>query len=309
MVGKIKILLLGVKRNRHNWGFELFRKTLGEEYDVTYYGPGYIDNYQYGISINKIIASQKNKPDFILVHLPQSFEHINKLGEVDDILKVHIMGDYHYDFPLQGNYVEFLDYCKFDLIFAQSIRVLDILEFSNVASYCSYLPFSVDTCKYRKFPNTKKRIDVMAVFAHQKQFYSTRKLVRQTIHEMKGVKHLLKGVYYNDYVRSINEAKIFVNSNSKYRSINMKYTEVLACGTLFLTDKPTQFEEHGFEDKVHMVLYNTISDMKMKIRYYLEHEEEREQIALTGMKFVRENYSNKVIVKQLVDTVRRKLLC
>ena len=63
-------------------------------------------------------------------------------------------------------------------------------------------------------------------------------------------------------------------------------------------------EEH-FEDKKHLVFYkfNDFDDLKVKIDYYLENDEEREAIRLAGHNHVKENhtYTNrwKTIIEEL----------
>ena len=53
--------------------------------------------------------------------------------------------------------------------------------------------------------------------------------------------------------------------------------------------------EREFEDKKHLVFYeyNNLSQLQELIDYYLEHEDEREKIRISGHEFVKNNYTYK----------------
>jgi len=85
--------------------------------------------------------------------------------------------------------------------------------------------------------------------------------------------------------------------------MSMKYTEVMSCGTFLLADKPEGFDEQGFVDGKHLVLYSGMADLKEKVFYYLKHAEEREWIAETGMKFVHSRHTNYLRVKYLTYVI------
>ena len=110
----------------------------------------------------------------------------------------------------------------------------------------------------------------------------------------------------DDYLVTLNASKIFITSNNIFGSLSMKYTECMSCGTFMLADKPEDLDEFGYKDGKHLVIYKDINDMKDKINYYLENEEEREEIAKKGMDFVRKNYSNKATVIRFTDYIQRR---
>ncbi|BCX15612.1 MAG: hypothetical protein KatS3mg097_504 [Candidatus Parcubacteria bacterium] len=86
-----------------------------------------------------------------------------------------------------------------------------------------------------------------------------------------------------DIGKIYSQAKIVVNYNVN-NDINMRVFEALCSGNLLLTNK---IKDNGFnelfEDRKHLVVYNgTYRDLKEKIKYYLENEEEREKMAENG---------------------------
>lgn len=82
-------------------------------------------------------------------------------------------------------------------------------------------------------------------------------------------------------------AKIVVNTAIN-NDINMRFFEALCSGALLITDVIT---ENGMEDLVGQdqalcAFYRTTSELLDKIKYYLEHEDERKEIAKQGQAFV-----------------------
>jgi len=69
------------------------------------------------------------------------------------------------------------------------------------------------------------------------------------------------------------------------------------------------FDEQGFVDGEHLVLYDGIQDLKEKVFYYLDydHEAERERIAASGMKFVQSRHTNRLRVKYLSHIIESNL--
>ena len=98
-----------------------------------------------------------------------------------------------------------------------------------------------------------------------------------------------------------------MTDNGTYNCLNMKFTEVLSCGTLLLSNKPEDFDDVGFKEGEHLVIYKDLNDMQDKINYYLKHDNEREEIAKNGMEFVRKNHSNDVRIKEMTDIIQKEL--
>lgn len=77
--------------------------------------------------------------------------------------------------------------------------------------------------------------------------------------------------------------------------IALRVLDVLACGGFLLTNYQDEIAEY-FVDGKELVIYSDLDDMCEKIRYYLEHDEERERIAQAGQAKVRElfSYDNRI---------------
>lgn len=69
----------------------------------------------------------------------------------------------------------------------------------------------------------------------------------------------------------------------------------MACGGFLLTNYQDEIAEY-FVNGEELVIYSDLDDMCEKIKYYLEHDEERERIAKAGQAKVRElfSYDNRI---------------
>ena len=84
------------------------------------------------------------------------------------------------------------------------------------------------------------------------------------------------------YAKEIARARIWLSTTGPSNIVGTRYFEVLASGTTLLMcnrPPPGKWIYDGlFEDGVHVVMFDGIEDMRAKVLYYLEHEEERRDI-------------------------------
>lgn len=94
--------------------------------------------------------------------------------------------------------------------------------------------------------------------------------------------------YVNEMPLVFKNSKI--NLNMTLRSIQsgipLRAMDIMGCGGFLLTNYQADFEDY-FEAGVDYVYYTDNEDLLYKVAYYLEHEEERKQIARNGYEKVR----------------------
>lgn len=76
--------------------------------------------------------------------------------------------------------------------------------------------------------------------------------------------------------------------------------EVMACGTMLMCDDQPDVRRL-FMDGEHLVIYRDIDELREKVSYYLEHEDERKRIAENGMREVLEKHTFTYRVKAILD--------
>ena len=94
-----------------------------------------------------------------------------------------------------------------------------------------------------------------------------------------------------------------ININNTLRSIRMgiplRVLDILACGGFVLSDYQPGIAEE-FEEGKEIAFYYSLEDCKEKVRYYLEHEDERAAIALAGHRKVLEKFPFKKSLSKLL---------
>lgn len=96
------------------------------------------------------------------------------------------------------------------------------------------------------------------------------------------------------------QSKIVFNISIK-DDINMRVFETLSTKSFLLTNWiPTLGDL--FEDGKHLVMYKTMDEAVDKMKYYLQHDSEREAIAEEGFKEVRSKHTFFHRAKQVMDT-------
>ena len=98
-----------------------------------------------------------------------------------------------------------------------------------------------------------------------------------------------------------------INLNITLRSIEsgipLRALDVMGAGGFLLTNYQPEIAEY-FVNGEEVVMFESKEDMLYKIAYYLEHEEERRQIAYNGWKKVQQHFSYDVQVKKMLDIIQ-----
>ena len=110
-----------------------------------------------------------------------------------------------------------------------------------------------------------------------------------------------------DYLYAISGAKIGVNVNA-INSVRMyhsdRLTHYLACGT-FVLAKSVPDTDLLFKDDKHLKYFETAEEFFELADYYLNHEEERKNIADTGMKWVHEQFNSIKIAGYILELIEK----
>jgi len=301
----MKILLLSPNQiERYNWTHQLFRNEIGRQHDVLYYGEGY-PNYIPGKPVPEIIKGKDF--DLILTYGLKYTEPFIGIGDIN-IPKAHIAVDYFPD-STSGTYDrnhKMFKRDKYDLYFGVVGDIVRNLERNKICTKAHLLPFSIDTNIYQKI-NCDKTNDVLAVFTTNDKTYPFRTKIKKMVSSLKDLKTYTGKVQHRTYIKMINQSKLCITSNNKFKSLSIKYSEVLACGSFLLADLPEDFNELGYLNGLHLILYSGINDLKDKIYFYLKHSNTREQIAQQGMEFVRKNHNNQIRVQQMTEIIKKEI--
>lgn len=121
----------------------------------------------------------------------------------------------------------------------------------------------------------------------------------------------LQGVRTHGGVTTLTEMpKIFhlskINLNMTIKPIQtglpLRIFDIMGCGGFLMTNYQSELTEH-FEIGVDLEAYASMEELVDKCAYYLEHEEERKQIALNGYRKVCEQHTHIHRMKEMIETI------
>jgi len=110
---------------------------------------------------------------------------------------------------------------------------------------------------------------------------------------------ILNNIYNKQHSQIVSETKINL-SFTEGDGVSNRIYKLLAAGGFVLTTPWINIEDDFTIDK-DIVIFNNELEFKEKIKYYLNHEDKRKQIALNGMDTVKQydnnNYAKTIIIK------------
>jgi len=114
-------------------------------------------------------------------------------------------------------------------------------------------------------------------------------------------------VYMKDFAKVIRHVKIFLGEDAdkpfRGRYLSNRSFAVMGCGGFYLCRRNPGVE-YAFDIGKECDVYDTNDEMVEKVRYYLEHEEERKAIALKGQEKILNNYSYKDQMEKIFNWVK-----
>lgn len=128
------------------------------------------------------------------------------------------------------------------------------------------------------------------------------------------VDHLFKNVdvpFYSNYrilqayTEKMAESKLVLN-RSLNKDVNMRFFEAMCSGSALLTDRIPDQDVLGFKEGVHYIGYDSKEEMVDKAKWYLEHEWNREQIAIEGQILARQQHTYTDRVLEMLKVLKQE---
>jgi spore maturation protein CgeB len=219
-------------------------------------------------------------------------------------------------------HVEFLNRNKFTGAFI--LYPCAIPYYKKFGAKCELypLPYAVDTSVFND-RGLEREYDVFCSGSFDAETHPIRhalldnqKKLSRTMRIFLGIGHSLD---FEEYVRKLNQSKIFCFDNVNLRIPRLdptaprlnfaieKWVEAMACNMLALAPEPSGAESlYHFEDGFNFVDVN-LENFTDKIRYYLDHEDERLRIAKNGLDTILKYHTVEIRVGQMLDVFRKTL--
>lgn len=268
--------------------------------------------WNHGGQITDILSHFPYEPDFILINdcfAPKLCPHVEGFREIE-IPRGVIFHDI-------SNYIQqrkrFIVREKIDVIF---VHYKDAFRkwYPKLEKLMVGFPHHVNTEVFKDY-QLEKTIDLLMMGAMSARLYPLRVKMLEALKDFPGfINHPHPG-YASEkesqprsfsgeaYAKELNRAKVFLTCNSRFEYPLMKYFETLGCNTLLLAPLTKEITDLGFIDGYTFVSVNETNFIERAI-YYLEHEEERIQIARNGYLMVKNNHSTKQRAAELIQHIK-----
>lgn len=251
-----------------------------------------VEGYPAEISMRAIIERHGPADMFLYVEpsglLPRGLE-------VSPIATVAIIGDTHRNLRIRQTFARF-----FDLVFLYHRNYLSCFD-EHPPGSVKWLPYACNTEVFRDL-RLVRDLDV-AFVGHLFGANSERSRILREL-QSRGLKmNEQRYVWQNDIPRIYSRAKIVLNVPLA-DDLNYRFFEALSCGALLLTRRVNNGQEELFRENEHYVAYANEEELLDQVRYYLDHPDERERIALSGFKEVHAKHTLEKRLKTIVAETR-----
>lgn len=214
------------------------------------------------------------------------------------------------------------DWSAYDLVISSLPNFVDYFRNKGVSSELSKLAFEASVLG--RLGDAPKEIPVSFVGnfsrVHKERAVLLEYLCKNTKIKVWGtniknlpldspVRHCYQGNAWGiEMYRIFQKSRITVNNHEKIvmgsYANNCRMYEATGCGTLLITDWKENLHEM-FESGKEVVTYRTPEECAEKVRYYLNHEEERKKIAAAGQERTLRDHTYRHRAEELVDMVKR----
>ncbi len=263
--------------------------------------------------IQDILARLKTPPDFIFV---------NEFGETNsptitglaslDIPYAILLYDLHYNVETRSNLIQELDTKHIFSLYRDKFYDW----YPKFRDRLIWFPHHINTAIFKDY-GMPKDIDYLLMGDIYAKLYPLRAKFLQIMidkpgfiyHEHPGWRNFSAceqetAFVGEKYAREINRAKIFLTCDSIYKYPLLKYYEVMACNTLLLAPVSDELIDLGFIPGTNFIAIDE-TDFEDKAEYYLNHEQERLEIAQRGCDMVRTRHSTSIRAREFVKTIEQ----
>ena len=186
---------------------------------------------------------------------------------------------------------------KFDIVVTPDYRCMEVYRANNINAY--WWNHCCDTNIY--FPES----EIQPIYNVVTTSGPRGKGLTEKLSEVFGEQFNNQRFFYGrDHAQRLQLGKL-VFQCSQFGEISRRIFEGIGCKRAVITDRlsPIRHLEDLFKDGEDIILYSTFDECIEKIKYYSEHDSERERIALNGYNKVISEHSVSVRVDQLEDYI------
>ena len=272
------------------------------------YLPDLIRSIKYHIfgnyKMNKQLLDVVKKKDFNLIFLAKTdtvdYRIIPKL-------KKYSKTWYYFMDPLKtARYMNATKYASLTNWSSASTMIMNkIFKRHGANSYYITQGFNSDLFKRGK-ENEDKKINVIFIGkANPKRRKYINFLLENDINVICFGKRWPNGpIYLEELVKKYRHSKIILNFLRLKTGFSIRVFQAMGTGSLLLSEYCPDLGM-TFKKSIHLDWFNSPEECLIKIKYFLENEREREEIAKEGYNFVHNSYSWKKIMEKIINIVEK----
>lgn len=173
----------------------------------------------------------------------------------------------------------------FDYAFVSHPQYEQAFQQAGVSALC--LPHAVEAELFQG-PDVERIYDVGWVGSLNGKIYSIRRRYINALNDRFYMNEVDRRYSAEEMAKIYQQSKIVVNiSRDDYlQDANLRCFEAMASGALLVTPNPTELADLGFIEGIHYVGFSSEADLLEKVKFYLEHPNERQTIAAQGRSLV-----------------------
>jgi hypothetical protein len=268
------------------------------------------------IHVKPVIKQLKKSYDFILTDANFAFKD-EPWGEIKTPRGM-IIQDLHYNKkdPKENPYlqVQIAKRQHWDIVFHR-FRYPIMEWFPELAkmSKLVWLPHCIDVDMF-KDRNIDKKYDVLMAGWHFDEYYPYRHKAHELLKDMDyyteierppeiGHKDNSRWPVAGDFSTVLNQSKICITDGLKHNYVILKYYEMAASNTCIFSNWFDELADVGFKPNENMVVMN-FDDLNGQIRWWLEHDKEREKIAENAYKLVMSRHTADIRAKEILEAIK-----
>jgi len=268
---------------------------------------------------NILIPGIENNPKTTLV---------DDIDECDYIILDfrHLIINYKIIYPHKTIIVDYRDLsyevskCECLLYFKRSVVNKQHMKFCNFnrkihpISYC----LRKETMSFVNIFENKRKFDISCMINPNNQMFNNRKNLAFKIKNSINNNNVFVGEkgnsgqigrtsIQNEYFKHMLDSKIVVTCNPDQWEGDYRLFEALACGCLVFVDNMLTPFKNKFTDGINICYYdnNDLNKLIERINYYLEHDDERLQIAKNGYEFTRKYHKPSNRIDEILEEINK----
>ena len=297
MKNKLKILYF-YSDYYHYPLFRQFRDALSKVADVTFFDLGKTKV----IRRDAFELTKKFKPDVIVIGKHNhNYRLVDNLDKINGVIKVIICGDPHVMFK---HHIKFINKKKIDLVLVGAGVVEKYKQELYKGCIVKSLPFSINTEVFKDYELERKWDVYLSGIVIGHKVYPFRQLLYDVLTKQPDIKTNIKHgfVNVNQYAKEISQSKILIFDGGIHNYLCGRAPQGMSSKTLVMSPKPLGMEEYHLIPDYNFVEINEDNFLE-KVRYYLEHKEERERIVNNAYETILKYHTCEIRIKEFIRMI------